>query len=102
MGQEAVDTCGTVLSEGDCYSREKIAEALDYQIRSILCNIQFKVKEWDSSRCPAIKKNIERLEKADLTESDEDDLEELEDNNSGNSVKSTSILIFTLILNMLQ
>ena len=33
----------------------QIAEALDYQIRSILCNIQFKVKEWDSSRCPAIK-----------------------------------------------
>ena len=24
LGQEAVDTCGTVLSEGDCYSQEKV------------------------------------------------------------------------------
>jgi len=102
--QEAVDTCGTVLSEGDCYSQEKIAEALDYQIRSILCNIQFKVKEWDSSRCPAIKKNIERLEKVELTEEEEDDddddeSEELEDESGGSLLQSTNwISFFSLVV----
>jgi len=100
--QEAVDTCGTVLSEGDCYSQEKITEALDYQIRSILCNILFKVKEWDSSRCPAIKKNIERLEKVELTEEeeadDENESEELDDESGGSLVKSTCWMMFFSLL----
>jgi len=62
---DAVETCGNKLRENDCNSEEEVNKLKDEQISRIMTHINTSVKDFDSSKCPAVKASLERVCAAD-------------------------------------
>merc|ERR1712080_36060 len=61
--ENAVDICGN-MPKGECHSAQKVIKIQNHQLRAILANLKSSRKySFDSSRCPAVRANKERMKR---------------------------------------
>jgi len=70
----AVEDCGNQLI-GECNTAEEVTTMKDHQLKGILAQLQTSVKQWDSSKCPAIKAHIDRINGVEVEEPAEEPAE---------------------------
>jgi len=63
----AVEDCGNQLI-GECNTAEEVTTMKDHQLKGILAQLQTTVAQWDSSKCPAIKAHIDRINGVEVEE----------------------------------
>jgi len=62
---EAIEICGNKLLENDCNTVEQVNAMKDSQVSAVLTNLKSAIKDFDSSKCPAVKSSLDRVCAAD-------------------------------------
>merc|ERR1719320_1262189 len=62
---EAIEICGNKLLENDCTTVEQVNAMKDSQVSMALTNLNTSIKDFDSSKCPAVKSSLDRVCAAD-------------------------------------
>merc|ERR1711942_331117 len=61
---ETVEVCGGEILK-DCMEEELLTSYMDEQYKNTLGNVLDNVENWDSDKCPVVKRHIDRLNAAE-------------------------------------
>merc|ERR1711970_341888 len=76
---ETIEDCSNILT--DCMDEEQMHRYKDEQYENALGNIEATIENWDSKKCPAVQRHIDRLNAAEA-EKDTDEDKDAEDNSA--------------------
>merc|ERR1711970_204468 len=82
---ETIEDCSNILT--DCMDEEQMHRYKDEQYKNALGNIEATIENWDSKKCPAAQRHIDRLNAAEAEkDTDEDktaeEIKDAEDNSA--------------------
>jgi len=99
---EAIEICGNKLLKIDCNTVEQVNTMKDSQVTRILTNINTTIKDFDSSKCPAVKSSLDRVCAADPEcVPDDGDYGDYRDFSGASSVVVSVLLLPLLVVDQL-